>query len=75
MAALETLDIGRPLVEARSVDIVTGVDVPGYYASLIPAIESERIPLCEASLIYTCRESLGVVTGTSAWNYPVQIIL
>ncbi|WP_437879962.1 betaine-aldehyde dehydrogenase [Pseudomonas sp. LRF_L74] len=75
LAALETLDTGKPLSETRAVDIVTGADVLEYYAGLIPAIEGEQIPLRETSFVYTRREPLGVVAGIGAWNYPVQIAL
>ncbi|AYC33202.1 betaine-aldehyde dehydrogenase [Pseudomonas cavernae] len=75
LAALETLDTGKPLAETRAVDIVTGADVLEYYAGLIPAIEGEQIPLRETSFVYTRREPLGVVAGIGAWNYPVQIAL
>ncbi|TWI56502.1 betaine-aldehyde dehydrogenase [Pseudomonas duriflava] len=75
LAALETLDTGKPLSETQAVDIVTGADVLEYYAGLIPALEGEQIPLRETSFIYTRREPLGVVAGIGAWNYPVQIAL
>lgn len=75
LAMLETLDTGKPLMETRSVDIVTGADVLEYYAGLAPAIEGEQIPLRETSFVYTRREPLGVVAGIGAWNYPIQIAL
>jgi betaine-aldehyde dehydrogenase len=75
LAALETLDTGKPLSETRYVDIVTGADVLEYYAGLIPAIEGEQIPLRDTSFVYTRREPLGVVAGIGAWNYPIQIAL
>lgn len=75
LAALETLDTGKPLSETRAVDIVTGADVIEYYAGLIPAIEGEQIPLRESSFVYTRREPLGVVAGIGAWNYPIQIAM
>lgn len=75
LAALETLDTGKPLSETRAVDIVTGADVLEYYAGLVPAIEGEQIPLRETSFVYTRREPLGVVAGIGAWNYPIQIAL
>lgn len=75
LAALETLDTGKPLSETRFVDIVTGADVLEYYAGLIPAIEGEQIPLRDSSFVYTRREPLGVVAGIGAWNYPIQIAM
>jgi betaine-aldehyde dehydrogenase len=75
LAALETLDTGKPRSETQAVDIVTGADVLEYYAGLIPAIEGEQIPLRDTSFVYTRREPLGVVAGIGAWNYPIQIAL
>jgi len=75
LAALETLDTGKPLSETASVDIVTGADVLEYYAGLIPSLEGQQIPLRDTSFVYTRREPLGVVAGIGAWNYPIQIAL
>ncbi|MDZ7280233.1 betaine-aldehyde dehydrogenase [Pantoea eucrina] len=75
LAALETLDTGKPFSETQSVDIVTGADVLEYYAGLIPALEGQQIPLRDTSFVYTRREPLGVVAGIGAWNYPIQIAL
>lgn len=75
LAALETLDTGKPYSETKYVDIVTGTDVLEYYAGLVPAIEGEQIPLRSTSFVYTRREPLGVVAGIGAWNYPIQIAL
>jgi betaine-aldehyde dehydrogenase len=75
LAALETLDTGKPFSETASVDIVTGADVLEYYAGLVPALEGQQIPLRDTSFVYTRREPLGVVAGIGAWNYPIQIAL
>ncbi|WP_075182509.1 betaine-aldehyde dehydrogenase [Pantoea sp. 1.19] len=75
LAALETLDTGKPYSETASVDIVTGADVLEYYAGLIPALEGQQIPLRDTAFVYTRREPLGVVAGIGAWNYPIQIAL
>ncbi len=75
LAALETLDTGKPFSETASVDIATGADVLEYYAGLIPVLEGQQIPLRDSSFVYTRREPLGVVAGIGAWNYPIQIAL
>ncbi|PUW87387.1 aldehyde dehydrogenase family protein, partial [Cronobacter sakazakii] len=61
LAALETLDTGKPLSETQAVDIVTGADVLEYYAGLIPSLEGQQIPLRDTAFVYTRREPLGVV--------------
>lgn len=73
LAALETLDTGKPIAETLAVDIVTGADVIEYYAGLATAIEGLQIPLRADSFVYTRREPLGVCAGIGAWNYPIQI--
>ncbi|MEA5101502.1 betaine-aldehyde dehydrogenase [Pantoea sp. S18] len=75
LAALETLDTGKPLSETSAVDIVTGADVLEYYAGLATIIEGEQYPLRDTSFFYTRREPLGVTVGIGAWNYPIQIAL
>lgn len=75
LAALETLDTGKPISETQYVDIVTGADVIEYYAGLAPAVEGVQVPLRETAFVYTRREPLGVVAGIGAWNYPVQIAM
>ncbi|WP_431023672.1 betaine-aldehyde dehydrogenase [Halomonas sp. H5] len=73
LAALETLNTGKPISETAAVDIVTGADVLEYYAGLAPAIEGAQIPLRDTSFVYTRREPLGVIGAIGAWNYPIQI--
>jgi hypothetical protein len=70
LAALETLDTGKPYSETQYVDIVTGADVLEYYAGLVPAIEGEQIPLRDTSFVYTRREPLGVVADR---RYPQEL--
>ncbi|GAA0578036.1 betaine-aldehyde dehydrogenase [Halomonas salifodinae] len=73
LAALETLNTGKPISETAAVDIVTGADVLEYYAGLASAIEGAQIPLRDTSFVYTRREPLGVIGAIGAWNYPIQI--
>ncbi|WP_226470657.1 betaine-aldehyde dehydrogenase [Luteimonas panaciterrae] len=75
LAALETLDTGKPYAETSTVDIATGADVIEYYAGLAQATEGTQVPLRESSFFYTRREPLGVVAGIGAWNYPIQIAM
>ena len=73
LADLEVLDTGKPVREARAVDIVTGADVIEYYAGLIPTLQGAHQPLDSSRFFYTRREPLGVCAGIGAWNYPLQI--
>jgi len=72
-AALEVSDNGKPITEAREVDIPTGADALEYFAGLAPAIQGSYQSLGATSFFHTRPEPLGVCAGIGAWNYPLQI--
>ncbi|EDP63479.1 betaine aldehyde dehydrogenase [alpha proteobacterium BAL199] len=72
IARLEVLDTGKPIAEARVVDVTSGADCLEFFAGLAAAIAGEHIDLGGA-FAYTRREPLGVCAGIGAWNYPIQI--
>ncbi len=76
LSVLETLDTGKPIAEAQSVDVASGADCLEYYGGLAATLHGEHVDLGAAwnhSFFYTRREPLGVCTGIGAWNYPIQI--
>jgi betaine-aldehyde dehydrogenase len=73
LAALETLDTGKPIQETRVVDVVSGADCFEYFAGVAQSLSGEHIDLGAQAFGYTRREPLGVVAGIGAWNYPLQI--
>ncbi|WP_027855427.1 betaine-aldehyde dehydrogenase [Marinobacterium litorale] len=75
LADLEVLDTGKPVQEAREVDVVTGADVIEYYAGLAASLGGEHQDLGGSNFFYTRREPLGVCAGIGAWNYPIQIAM
>ena len=72
LAALETLDSGKPIQESESVDIALAADCFEYYAGVAPTISGEYI-YAPTNFCYTRREPLGVCAGIGAWNYPLQV--
>jgi len=74
LAALDTLDAGRPIAETSTEDVVTGADVIEFYAGLVPAIHGETIDFPDG-FARMRREPLGVCAGIGAWNYPIQIAM
>ena len=72
LAEIEVLDTGKPISEARGVDVASGADCIEYYAGLAPSLHGEHFDLGSA-FAYTRREPLGVCAGIGAWNYPLQI--
>ena len=75
LAALETLDTGKPIAETAVVDIATGADVLEYFAGVAQAIHGQHVDLPPAAFAMVRREPLGVVAGIGAWNYPIQIAM
>ena len=72
LANLEVLDTGKPISEARAVDIVTAADGLEYFGGLAASLHGQHFDL-GTSFVYTRREPLGVCAGIGAWNYPLQI--
>lgn len=72
LARLESMDAGKPITEATTVDIPSAADAIEYFAGVAATIAGEHIDLVRA-FVYTRREPLGVCAGIGAWNYPLQI--
>ena len=75
LAALETLDTGKPISETSVVDIATGADVIEYFAGVAQSIHGEHVDLPPEAFAMVRREPLGVCAGIGAWNYPIQIAM
>ena len=71
LAELESLDNGKPLKIARTVDIVLSAEHFHYYAGWVTKIEGETIPVNGPVLNYTLREPVGVVGQIIPWNFPL----
>jgi aldehyde dehydrogenase (NAD+) len=73
LARLETLDNGKPLKEARAIDIRESIETFRYYAGWADKIEGEVLPANGNYLNYTRREPVGVCGQIIPWNYPFQM--
>jgi betaine-aldehyde dehydrogenase len=73
LARLEALDTGKPITEARTVDVPSAADVLAYFAGVAPTLHGTHHQLPGGSFAFTRREPLGVCAGIGAWNYPLQI--
>ncbi len=70
LAALETLDNGKPISDSRNADIPLVIDTLRYYAGWADKIEGATIPVRGDYLCYTRREPVGVVGQIIPWNFP-----
>jgi len=70
LAAIETLDNGKPISDSRNADIPLVIDCLRYYAGWADKIEGRTIPVRGDYFTYTRREPLGVVGQIIPWNFP-----
>lgn len=70
LAALETLDTGRPIRETLF-DVDSVVSCLQYYAGLTSSMGGMTVDLPDRAWGYTKREPLGLTVGIGAWNYPL----
>jgi acyl-CoA reductase-like NAD-dependent aldehyde dehydrogenase len=73
LAALETMDNGKPVREARMIDVKESIDCFRYYAGWADKIAGDVIPVPGPYLNYTRREPVGVCGAIIPWNYPLQM--
>jgi betaine-aldehyde dehydrogenase len=73
LARLEVLDVGKPLAEARAVDVASAADCLEYFGGLAASLHGQHVNLGDTAFGYTRREPLGVCAGIGAWNYPLQV--
>jgi aldehyde dehydrogenase (NAD+) len=73
LAQLESLDVGKPITEARLVDIPIAAAFFRYYAGWISKFHGHTIPVNGPFLNYTVREPIGVVAAITPWNFPLVL--
>jgi acyl-CoA reductase-like NAD-dependent aldehyde dehydrogenase len=73
LAMLETLDAGKPLAEAKAVDLAESIGVLRYYAGYATKITGETLPADSPAFVYTLREPVGVIGAVTPWNFPLLL--
>jgi phenylacetaldehyde dehydrogenase len=77
LAALETLDNGKPLAIAKAADVALAADLFHYMSGWATKIEGNTIPISAVTspgsefLAYTRKEPVGVVGQIIPWNFPL----
>jgi len=71
LAALESLQNGKTVCEAKHGDLPPSWDIFDYYAGWATKIHGETIPVEGPYLNYTVREPVGVCGQIVPWNYPL----
>ena len=73
LALLETLDVGKPIVNSVEVDVNRCAECIAYYAEFADKLFDEVAPTGPDDLALVRREPLGVIGGIVPWNYPLII--
>jgi acyl-CoA reductase-like NAD-dependent aldehyde dehydrogenase len=75
LAELESLDNGKPLSQARTIDIAGAAGVLRYFAGWPTKIYGETNPSDPGTFNYTLREPIGVCGLIVPWNFPLMMAL
>ncbi len=73
LAILESLDVGKPILNSLNVDATLAADCIDYYAEYADKLYDEVAPTAAHELALVRREPLGVVAAIVPWNYPLII--
>ena len=71
LALLETLDMGKPIQYALSVDVPLAARCINWFGEAIDKVYDEIAPTGRESLALVQREPVGVVGAIVPWNYPM----
>jgi gamma-glutamyl-gamma-aminobutyraldehyde dehydrogenase/4-guanidinobutyraldehyde dehydrogenase/NAD-dependent aldehyde dehydrogenase len=70
LALLETLDMGKPVRDARG-DVAAVTECVRWYGEAIDKLYDEIAPMPKTALAMITREPVGVVGAVVPWNYPL----
>jgi len=71
LALLETLDMGKPILNARNGDCRAVAECVRWYGEAIDKLYDEIAPTPKTALALITREPLGVIGAVVPWNFPL----
>lgn len=71
LALLESLDMGKPVADALSIDVSASVRCLDWTAEAIDKVYGEVAPTPNHELGLITREPLGVIAAIVPWNFPL----
>jgi acyl-CoA reductase-like NAD-dependent aldehyde dehydrogenase len=72
LAALESLDVGKPLRQAED-DVAAAAGYFEFFAGVADKVFGSSIPLGKGFVDFTLREPIGVSAQIVPWNYPLRL--
>lgn len=73
LALIESLDNGKPYLDALNADLPDAVETIRWHAETIDKIYGEVSPTPQNTVSMVVREPLGVVAAVIPWNFPLPI--
>ena len=73
LALLESLDMGKLVNDAATVDVPGSAGIFQWYAEAIDKLYDEVAPTGSGDLVLVRREPLGVVGAVVPWNFPLDM--
>lgn len=73
LAQIETLDTGRPIREARALDVAQSVARLRWFAELADKLYGDVAPSGFDRLATITREAIGPVAAITPWNFPLMM--
>lgn len=75
LALLESLDVGKPIRDARNVDIPLAIGTCRWYAEALDKVYGEVGASPVDRLSYAVHEPLGVIGAIVPWNFPLHMAM
>ena len=75
LALLESLDVGKPIRDARNVDIPLAISTCRWYAEALDKVYGEVGASPVDRLSYAVHEPLGVIGAIVPWNFPLHMAM
>ncbi|MFB9984064.1 aldehyde dehydrogenase [Mesorhizobium kowhaii] len=73
LALLESLDMGKLVTDAATVDVPGSATIFQWYGEAIDKIYDEVAPTGGSDLVLVRREPLGVIGAVVPWNFPLDM--
>jgi aldehyde dehydrogenase (NAD+) len=68
---VETLDNGKPIIEATKIDMPAAAECLAYFGESADKLYGETHPGRPDAMLLTLREPVGVVGAITPWNFPL----
>lgn len=75
LALLESLDMGKPVMDAYNVDVAGAAAILSWYGEAADKLYDEIAPTGSSAVAMISREPIGVVAAVIPWNFPLDIAI